>query len=126
MASSLSTALAALVLFMTMTPGLSFLDRKRGLHLFALPETRSALHHAAVALHGNSRWRLLQQRNGGYPEVHDAHEFVGSTELGFIAFNVRGMHFLLEHLRAAPSLPLLRAQLCTSLSPRPPLRFLPL
>ena len=81
----------ALLLLGAAAPAAAFLDRDRGLHLFALPEARSALHHAATALHGNSRWRLLQQREGGYPEVHDAHEFVGTTKLGFISFNVRAL-----------------------------------
>ena len=69
----------------------AFLDREKGLHLFTLPETRSPLHHAARALHGHSTWRMLQRREGGYPEVHDAHEFVGATRLGFISLNVRSL-----------------------------------
>ncbi len=82
-------SLLVILLLGAVSPAAAFLDRGRGLHLFALPETRSALHHATVALHGNSRWRMLQRRDGSYPEVHDAHEFVGATSLGFIAFNVR-------------------------------------
>ena len=74
----------ALLLLGAAAPAAAFLDRDRGLRLFALPEARSALH-------GSSRWRLLQQREGGYPEVHDAHEFVGTTKLGFISFNVRAL-----------------------------------
>jgi hypothetical protein len=81
--------LLLLLLLLSLPPSaVAFLDRTRGLHLFTLPETRSALHHAATALHGNSRWRMLEQRNGHYPEVHDAHEFVGATTLGFVSFNV--------------------------------------
>ena len=82
-------ALGFLLLLLGAAPAAAFLDRGRGLHLFQLPETRSDLHHASVALHGGNRWRMLQPRDGVYPELHDAHEFVGTTQLGFIAFNVR-------------------------------------
>ncbi len=81
--------LKLLRIFLLAAVVVAFIDRDKGLHLFSLPETRSALHHAATALHGNSRWRLLQRIQGGYPEVHDSHEFVGATALGFISFNVR-------------------------------------
>ena len=66
----------------------AFLDRK-GLHLFSLPETRSALHHAVDAAGlGRARWRLMRSIEGNYPEIHDAHEFVGETQHGFLSFNI--------------------------------------
>jgi hypothetical protein len=72
-----------------LAPVASFLDREKGLHFFTLPELRSPLHHHLVSSgYGRSKWRALSpSQDGAFPEVHDSHEFVGATALGFITLN---------------------------------------
>ena len=72
-----------------LAPVASFLDRDKGLHFFTLPELRSPLHHhLSKNGHGGSRWRALNPSlDGVFPEVHDSHEFVGATVLGFVTLN---------------------------------------
>lgn len=63
----------------------AFLDRKGGLHLFSLPELRSPLGRHLSAT--GAGYRHLRAIDGQYPEVHDTHEFIGSTPFGFVVLN---------------------------------------
>lgn len=78
-----------LALLAACAPGAhAFLDRKRGLHLFTLPEMQSPLQRH-LASTGTPGWFYMKpSAEGQYPQVHDAHEFLGETRMGFVHYNM--------------------------------------
>ncbi len=67
---------------------LSFLDRTDGLHLFTLPELTSS-HKRRLLSSGEAGrgYRRLVRTADAFPAVHDSHEFIGETSLGFVVYN---------------------------------------
>lgn len=77
----------SLLLMLAACPADAFLDRKRGLHLFTLPEMQSPLRRH---LHYTPGWHFMVPHavTGEFPQVHDAHVFLGETTMGFVSYNM--------------------------------------
>jgi hypothetical protein len=78
-----------LLAFLFAVPTAAFMDRSNGIHLFSLPELKTAKHRqlAANGHDGQGHRMLTRNEKGELPEVHDTGSFLGITDMGFVDFD---------------------------------------